>query len=40
MQNILAYIQSNIYKKIKVLRRPVINYIIDTKRGHAATVNL
>ena len=39
MQNILAYIQSNIYKKIKVPRRPGINYIIDVKRGHIAAVN-
>ena len=40
MQNILAYIQLNIYKKIKALGRPVINYIVDTERGHVAAVNL
>ena len=40
MQNILAYTQLNIYKKIKVLGRPSINYIVDMERGHTATVNL
>ena len=27
-------------KKIKVLGWPVINYIVDMERGHAAAVNL
>ena len=40
MQNMLAYIQLNIYKKIKVLERPSINYIINMDRGHIAAVNL
>ena len=40
MQNMLAYIQLNIYKKIKVLGRPVINYIVDVERGYVITVNL
>jgi hypothetical protein len=40
MQNILAYIQLNIYKKIKALGRPVINYIVDAERGYTATINL
>ena len=40
MQNMLAYIQLNIYKKIKVLGRPVINYIVDTERGYIAAANL
>ena len=35
----LARAQSNIYKKIKVLGWPVINYIVDTERGHTATIN-
>jgi len=39
MQNILARAQSNIRKKIKVLGRPGINYIVDAERGHAATIN-
>jgi len=39
MQNILAYIQLNIYKKIKVLEWPSINYIIDIERGHIAAAN-
>ena len=40
MQNMLAHIQSNMRKKIKVLGRPSINYIVDIERGHAAAVNL
>ena len=40
MQNILAYAQSNMYKKIKVPERPVINYIIDVERGYVVAVNL
>ena len=40
MQNILARVQSNIYKKIKALGRPIINYIVDTERGYMAAVNL
>ena len=40
MQNILACVQSNIYKKIKAPGQPVINYIVDTERGHIAAVNL
>jgi hypothetical protein len=40
MQNILAYIQSNMYKKIKVLRRPSINYIVDVEKGYIAAINL
>ena len=40
MQNILAHTQLNIYKKIKVLGRPGINYIVDTERGHIAAANL
>jgi hypothetical protein len=40
MQNILAYIQLNIRKKIKVLGWPSINYIIDTEKGHVAAINL
>ena len=40
MQNMLAYAQLNMYKKIKVLGRPVINYIVDAERGHTATINL
>ena len=40
MQNILVYVQLNIYKKIKALGRPVINYIVDTERGHVAAINL
>ena len=39
MQNILARIQLNIRKKIKVPGRPSINYIVDTERGHTATAN-
>ena len=40
MQNILAYIQLNMRKKIKVLGQPSINYIINIKRGYIATTNL
>ena len=40
MQNILAYIQSNIYKKIKILKQPIINYIVDIERGYIAIINL
>ena len=40
MQNILACVQSNIYKKIKALGRPIINYIINTERGYIAAINL
>ena len=40
IQNILARTQLNVYKKIKVLGRPGINYIVDMERGHAATINL
>ena len=36
----LAHIQLNIYKKIKVLGQPSINYIVDAERGHVAAVNL
>jgi hypothetical protein len=36
----LAYIQLNIYKKIKVLGRPSINYIVDAEKGHVAAINL
>jgi hypothetical protein len=36
----LAYIQLNIYKKIKVLKRPGINYIVDAEKGHIVTINL
>ena len=36
----LACIQLNIYKKIKVLGRPVINYIVNVERGYAAAINL
>ena len=40
MQNMPAYIQLNIYKKIKALGQPVINYIVNTERGHMAAINL
>ena len=40
MQNILAHVQLNMRKKIKVLGRPGINYIVDVERGHTAAVNL
>jgi hypothetical protein len=40
MQNMLVYIQLNIHKKIKVLGRPDINYIVNTEKGHAAAINL
>jgi hypothetical protein len=40
MQNILAYTQLNIYKKIKVLGQPGINYIVDAEKGHTAAINL
>ena len=36
----LAYTQLNIHKKIKVLRRPGINYVVDTERGHITAANL
>ena len=36
----LAHAQLNIYKKIKVLRQPSINYVVDVERGHAVTINL
>ena len=36
----LACVQLNIYTKIKVPGRPIINYIVDTERGYAATINL
>ena len=36
----LARTQLNMYKKIKVLGRPGINYIVDAERGYIATVNL
>ena len=35
----LARAQLNIYKKIKVLGRPGINYIVDTEKGYIATIN-
>jgi len=35
----LACVQLNMRKKIKVLRRLGINYVVDTERGHAAAVN-
>ena len=40
IQNMLAYVQLNIRKKIKVLGRPVINYIVDMERGYTAVINL
>jgi len=40
MQNMLAHAQLNIYKKIKVLGRPSINYIVDAERGYTAAINL
>jgi hypothetical protein len=40
MQNMLAYIQLNMYKKIKVLGRPGINYIVDMEKGYTAAINL
>ena len=40
MQNMLARTQLNMRKKIKVLGRPSINYIINTERGYTAAVNL
>ena len=40
MQNILAYTQSNIHKKIKALGRPIINYIVDAEKGYRTTINL
>ena len=40
MQNILAHTQLNIYKKIKVLGQPGINYIINAEREYTATINL
>ena len=40
MQNMLARVQLNIYKKIKAPGRPVINYIMDIERGYIAAVNL
>ena len=39
MQNILAHTQSNIYKKIKVLKRPGINYIVNAEREYIVTIN-
>jgi hypothetical protein len=36
----LTYTQLNIYKKIKVLGRPGINYIVNVEKGHIATINL
>jgi hypothetical protein len=36
----LACVQLNMYKKIKVLGRPSINYIVDTEKGHIAAINL
>ena len=36
----LAYIQLNIYKKIKVLKQPGINYIVNVERGYMAIINL
>ena len=35
----LARVQLNIRKKIKVLGRPGINYIVDAEKGHTATIN-
>ena len=40
MQNMLACVQLNIYKKIKILGRPSINYIVDVKRGYITAINL
>ena len=40
IQNMLAHAQLNIYKKIKVLGRPGINYIINMERGYTAIINL
>jgi hypothetical protein len=40
MQNMLAHIQLNIYKKIKVPRRLSINYIVDIEKGYITTTNL
>ena len=40
MQNMLACVQLNIFKKIKVLGRPGINYMVDAERGYAAVINL
>ena len=40
MQNILARAQLNMYKKIKVLKQPGINYIVNAKRGHIVAINL
>jgi hypothetical protein len=36
----LAYIQLNIYKKIKVPGRPGINYVINAEKGYTAAINL
>jgi len=35
----LARAQLNIRKKIKIPGRPGINYIVDTEKGHTATIN-
>ncbi len=36
----LARVQLNMRKKIKVLGRPGINYMVDVERGHIAAINL
>ena len=40
IQNMLACVQLNIYKKIKALGRLVITYIVDAERGYVVAVNL
>jgi len=35
----IARIQLNICKKIKVPGRPSINYIVDAEKGHIAAIN-
>ena len=39
MQNILACVQLNMRKKIKVPGQPGINYVVDVERGHVAATN-